>query len=124
MIDYDDFRQISVADLPGLIEGAHANIGLGHKFLKHVERTRLLLLIVDIFGFQLNQNHKKRNCLENVYSLNRELELYDPSLLEKPCVLVVNKMDLDGSSEELKKLEKYLYNLQSTFTIITQLKLI
>lgn len=100
-----------MADLPGLIEGAHANIGLGHKFLKHVERTRLLLLVVDIFGFQLSQSHIKRNCLENVFSLNKELELYDSTLLDKPCILLVNKMDLDGSVEEFIKIENILNNL-------------
>ncbi|XP_065072687.1 GTP-binding protein 10 homolog [Ochlerotatus camptorhynchus] len=110
-IEYEDYRQITIADLPGLIEGAHANFGMGHKFLKHVERTRLLLIIVDVFGFQLSQSHKKRNCLENIYALNKELELYDPTLLEKSCVLLVNKMDKDGAIEEISKYEKYFGNL-------------
>lgn len=113
IIDYEDYRQISLADLPGLIEGAHANIGMGHKFLKHVERTRLLLMVVDIFGFQLSQNHAKRDFLQNIFSLNKELELYDPTLLTKPCVLVINKMDLDGSIEELSKHQPFLNNLSN-----------
>lgn len=71
IIEYKDFRQITVADLPGLIEGAHANIGMGHKFLKHVERTKLLLLVVDINGFQLSPRHTPRTCLENILLLNR-----------------------------------------------------
>lgn len=99
-LEYEDYRQITIADLPGLIEGAHKNIGMGHQFLKHVERTKLLILIVDIFGFQLSQNHIRRNCMENVYALNKELELYDPTLLEKPSILLVNKMDTNGSEEE------------------------
>lgn len=111
-IEYKDLRQVSLADLPGLIEGAHANIGLGHKFLKHVERTRLLLLVVDIFGFQLSHNHLKRNCLENIYSLNKELELYDKTLLDKPSILVINKMDIDGSLDNFNKIENILYNLK------------
>ncbi|GBP09604.1 GTP-binding protein 10 homolog [Eumeta japonica] len=81
-VNYSDLRSITIADLPGLIEGAHANFGMGHKFLKHVERTRLLLFMVDIFGFQLSPQHEKRDCLENIFALNKELELYDPSLLE------------------------------------------
>lgn len=113
IIDYKDLRTISVADLPGLIEGAHANIGMGHKFLKHVERTRLLLMIVDIFGFQLSHSHIRRNCLENVLALNKELEMYDETLLEKPCVLLINKMDLEGSTEELNKMKSCFYNLKS-----------
>lgn len=113
IIDYEDYRQISLADLPGLIEGAHANIGMGHKFLKHVERTRLLLMVVDIFGFQLSQSHVKRDFLQNIFSLNKELELYDPTLLTKPCVLVINKMDLDGSIEELSKHQSFLDNLSN-----------
>jgi Obg family GTPase CgtA len=111
IIDYADHRQVSVADLPGLIEGAHRNIGMGHKFLKHVERTRMLLLIVDVFGFQLSPNHKKRNMLENIFSLNKELELYDPSLLSKNCVLLINKMDVPGSDAELLKYQDALDNL-------------
>jgi Obg family GTPase CgtA len=110
-IEYEDYRQITVADLPGLIEGAHRNIGMGHQFLKHVERTKLLLLIIDVFGFQLSVNHMHRNCLENVYSLNKELELYDPTLLEKPSILLVNKMDTNGSNEEFMRYEKFFKDL-------------
>ena len=111
VLEYSDYRQITVADLPGLIENAHKNIGMGHQFLKHVERTRLLMLIVDINGFQLSQKHQRRNCLENVYSLNKELELYDATLLEKPSILLVNKMDLDGSIDKFIENENYFNDL-------------
>lgn len=115
-IDYSDLRSITVADLPGLIEGAHANFGMGHKFLKHIERTRLLLFMVDIFGFQLSPKHPHRDCLSNIYALNKELELYDPTLLEKPCVLLLNKMDKEGAQDLLKKLKPRIRDLNSSLS--------
>ncbi|XP_068223417.1 GTP-binding protein 10 homolog isoform X2 [Palaemon carinicauda] len=100
-IEYPDKRRISIADLPGLIEGAWANMGMGHKFLRHVERTNLLLYIVDINGFKLGPQYPHRTALENVILLNKELELYSELLLDKPCVLLVNKMDDDKNEEKL-----------------------
>jgi GTPase involved in cell partitioning and DNA repair len=65
----------------GLIEGASYNIGMGHRFLKHVERTRLLLFVIDVSGFQLNANSTFRSAFETVTLLNRELELYNPDMV-------------------------------------------
>lgn len=111
VVEFEDYRQITIADLPGLIEGAHRNIGMGHEFLRHVERCSVLVFIVDIFGFQLSVNHQWRNCLENVYALNKELELYDKTLLSKPAVLLLNKMDLVDSIEEVQKFKNAFENL-------------
>lgn len=86
---------------------------MGHKFLKHIERTRLLVFMVDIFGFQLSPKHPHRDCLANVYALNKELELYDPSLLEKPSVLLLNKMDKEGAHEIFTKVKPLVSDLAS-----------
>ncbi|XP_041977595.1 GTP-binding protein 10 homolog isoform X2 [Aricia agestis] len=111
IIQFQDLRTISIADLPGLIEGAHNNIGLGHKFLKHVERTKLLLFIADINGFQLSPKYPMRSCLETVLLLNKELELYDPELLQKPAILAVNKLDTEGAEEKFKEIKKAFSNV-------------
>ncbi|XP_033110251.1 GTP-binding protein 10-like [Anneissia japonica] len=104
-IHYPDLRQITVADLPGLIEGAHFNLGMGHKFLRHVERTHLLLFVVDVNGFKLSSRSFFRNAYETVLLLNKELELYKQHLLDKPAVLAINKLDLPDTEnifEEVK----------------------
>ncbi|KPP75669.1 hypothetical protein Z043_105068, partial [Scleropages formosus] len=103
-IVYPDYRQISMADLPGLIEGAHVNKGMGHKFLKHVERTRQLVFVVDVCGFQLSPKTPFRSAFETVQLLIKELELYNEELLSKPALLVVNKMDLTDTELKLKEL--------------------
>lgn len=110
---YNDLRQITVADLPGLIEGAHMNVGMGHKFLKHIERTKLLMFIVDIQGFQLSPKHGYRSCLETVVLLNKEIELYKPDLLKMPAMLIVNKIDTDNADSIFKEIKPTLYNLQN-----------
>ncbi|KAI0227923.1 GTP-binding protein 10 [Lamellibrachia satsuma] len=109
---FPDRRQISMADLPGLIEGAHLNIGMGHNFLKHVERTKLLLFMVDIHGFRLSMNHPQRTALETILLLNKELELYKDELMNKPAVLALNKMDIDGADEKLDEIMEQLNNLE------------
>uniref|UniRef100_V9KYH1 GTP-binding protein 10 n=1 Tax=Callorhinchus milii TaxID=7868 RepID=V9KYH1_CALMI len=103
-IMYGDYKQVSVADLPGLIEGAHLNKGMGHKFLKHVERTKQLLFVVDAAGFQLSSKLPYRSAFEAVQLLTKELELYKEELLSKPALLAVNKMDLQNTEEKLNEL--------------------
>ncbi|NXI47712.1 GTPBA protein, partial [Galbula dea] len=114
-IMYTDYKQISVADLPGLIEGAHANRGMGHKFLKHVERTKQLLLVVDISGFQLSVKTQFRTAFETVVLLTKELELYKEELMSKPALLAVNKMDLPCAKDNWNVLTKQLQNPQDFF---------
>lgn len=80
-----------VADIPGLIDGAHQGAGLGHRFLKHVERTRVLVHLIDADGIDLEQP------LAAWETVNRELTLYNPALAQKPQLVVLNKMDLDGT---------------------------
>ncbi len=91
-----------VADIPGIIEGAHEGHGLGLKFLKHVERTSLLLHLLDPSDFT------NRDMLNDYEILNRELKLYSASLAKRPQVIVVNKMDLTEAPDKLKKFEAYL----------------
>lgn len=84
---------------------------MGHKFLKHISRTKINLFIVDIDGFQLNHKFEKRTAFETVVFLNKELELYDENLIDKPAILAINKVDMDVSNEKsdelLQKLDEY-----------------
>jgi GTP-binding protein len=89
-----------VADLPGLIEGAHEGAGLGHRFLRHVERTRVLVLVVDTAGIE------GRDPRDDVRVIRRELELYNPDLAKRPLVIAANKMDLPGAAENLTLLQQ------------------
>ncbi|KAJ7418160.1 GTP-binding protein 10 [Pitangus sulphuratus] len=111
-IIYPDYKQVSVADLPGLIEGAHVNRGMGHKFLKHVERTKQLLLVVDISGFQLSIKTQFRTPFETILLLTKELELYKEELVTKPALLAINKMDLPCAKDNLNELMSQLQNPQ------------
>jgi GTPase len=96
VVAYKNFRSFVIADIPGLIEGAHQGAGLGHRFLKHVERTRLLLHILDL------SNMPERDPLRDYETLNRELVLFDEHLGEKPQIVVVNKFDLPHVRENYR----------------------
>jgi GTPase len=101
VVDYKNFRSFVVADIPGLIEGAHRGAGLGHRFLKHVERTRLLLHILDLSFMP------ERDPIGDYESLNRELLLFDEALSHKPQIVVVNKIDLPVVRENLAAVHAY-----------------
>ncbi|MEW5899603.1 MAG: GTPase ObgE, partial [Bacillota bacterium] len=91
-----------IADIPGLIAGAHQGAGLGHRFLRHTERTRLLVHVIDVAGVE------GRDPLEDFYVLNRELFLYNPLLAQKVQLIAANKIDLPGAGENLQRLQKTL----------------
>jgi len=100
VVDYDEYRGFVVADIPGLIEGAHLGQGLGIRFLRHVERTKVLVHLVDISPYT------QRDPVEDYRAVIGELEAFDPSLAERPQILVANKTDLLGEdTQRLKKLE-------------------
>jgi GTP-binding protein len=97
IVEYDDFHRLTVCDVPGLIEGAHRNVGLGHAFLRHIERCKILVLLLDTAGTD------NRAPWDDYKNLLRELELYDPALLEKPRLVVANKMDEPVAEKNLKQ---------------------
>ena len=96
VVEYPGFKRLTVADIPGLIEGAHKNVGLGHEFLRHIVRCKLLLHVVDIAGSE------GRNPIDDIASIRKELKLYDPLLADRPWMIIANKMDLPGAAENLK----------------------
>src|ERR1035437_1582682 len=100
IIEYPDFHRLTVCDVPGLIEGAHRNVGLGHEFLRHIERCKLLVLLLDMAGTD------GRAPWDDFKNLLSELELYDPALLQRPRLVVANKMDEPPAEENLKKFKR------------------
>ncbi|SDK96879.1 GTP-binding protein [Alkalibacterium thalassium] len=96
MIQTDDGRSFVLADMPGLIEGASQGVGLGIEFLRHIERTRVLLHVIDMSGVE------GRDPVDDYYTINKELEQYDLKLRERPQLVVANKMDMPDSEENLK----------------------
>jgi GTP-binding protein len=101
VVYYKNYRSFVVADIPGLIEGAHKGAGLGHRFLKHVERTDLLLHFVDL------SNMPERDPIREYEALNRELVLFNEEMGEKRQIVVVNKIDLPHVRDNLPKILPY-----------------
>jgi GTPase len=100
IVELGDYRRATVADIPGLIEGAHRNLGLGHDFLRHITRCRLLVFVLDMAGSE------GRSPIADLESLRREINLYDPHLSERPWFIVANKMDLPEAAQNLRDFEK------------------
>ncbi len=95
-----DSSRVLVADIPGIIENAHENRGLGLAFLRHIERTSILLYVIDISGFE------ERDPIRDYEILRNELREYDEKLLEKPFLVALNKIDIEGAEENLKRFRK------------------
>lgn len=97
VIEYPDFRQISIADLPGLVKDAHQDFGLGHKFLKHIVRTKMLVFVIAAERLITMEREKGYSPIEILLMLIKEIELYDDHLLNKPAVLLLSKCDKPNS---------------------------
>jgi GTP-binding protein len=100
IVEYPDFHRLTVCDVPGLIEGAHRNVGLGHEFLRHIERCTVLVILLDIAGTD------GRNPWDDYKNLLHELELYDPGLLDRPRLVLANKMDEPAAEANLKTFKR------------------
>ncbi|WP_313510954.1 GTPase ObgE [Enterococcus sp.] len=107
MVTTSDGRSFAVADLPGLIEGASQGVGLGTQFLRHIERTRVILHVVDMSGME------GRDPYEDYLAINRELSTHNLRLLERPQIIVANKMDMPDAEENLALFKEQLAKEQT-----------
>ena len=106
VMTFDDERSLVIADIPGLIEGASAGRGLGHRFLKHIERTKLLLHLLDATYIP------DEDILGDFQSLIHEMEIYNPALVDKPKIVLINKMDIYSSKHrDIKTLRMSLEDM-------------
>lgn len=96
-LEFPDFRRIRIADIPGLIDGAHEGVGLGHDFLRHIERTSTLVFVLDMAGID------GREPWKDYQHLQEELRLYSPELSRRPAIIVANKMDEPTSEANLQE---------------------
>ena len=100
VMELPGYRHATIADIPGLIEGAHRGIGLGHEFLRHITRCPILIFVIDVAGSE------GRSPVEDLQNLRREIDLYDPMLLSRSWLVVANKMDLPNANENLETLRE------------------
>lgn len=100
VVDVGDGRSFVMADLPGLIEGAHLGAGLGHQFLRHIERTKVIVHVIDMASVE------GRDPYEDYVTINEELKQYNLRLLERPQIIAANKMDLPNAKENLEKFKE------------------
>lgn len=94
VVDLDDAKGFVIADIPGLIEGASEGIGLGHEFLRHIERTKVMVHIVDAASTE------GRDPIEDIYAINKELEAYNPEIASRPQIIAANKIDMIFSEDD------------------------
>ncbi|ART77447.1 GTPase ObgE [Sutcliffiella horikoshii] len=102
VVETEDSRSFVMADLPGLIQGAHEGVGLGHQFLRHIERTRVIIHVVDMGGLE------GRDPYEDYLTINAELKEYNMRLTERAQLVVANKMDMPDAEENLEKFKEQL----------------
>jgi len=100
VMELPGYRRATIADIPGLIEGAHRGVGLGHEFLRHITRCRILIFVIDVAGSE------GRNPIEDLQNLRREIDLCDPALSSRPWLIVANKMDLPDAERNLRALQE------------------
>jgi GTPase len=100
MMELPGYRHATIADIPGLIEGAHRGIGLGHEFLRHITRCPILIFVIDVAGSE------GRSPVEDLQNLRKEIDLYDPMLSSRSWLVVANKMDLPNANENLETLRE------------------
>ena len=100
VLAFEDYTTVRIADIPGLIDGAHLGVGLGYDFLRHIERTRLLIIVLDMGGVD------GRDPLKDFEGLRKELALYNPELPHRPTLVVANKMDVPGATDHLARFRK------------------
>lgn len=111
MVDAGDGRSFVMADLPGLIEGASQGVGLGHQFLRHIERTRVIVHVIDMSGSE------GRVPYEDYMAINNELEQYNLRLMERPQIIVANKMDMPDAEENLNEFKTKIAEDSPVFPI-------
>ncbi len=112
VVRVDEYRSFVVADIPGLIEGAHRGAGLGHQFLRHIERTVVLLHMVDV------SDMTDGDPVDNFNKINRELEQYSKELLDKPMIVAATKIDI-ANKDKLERLKKYCEDRSLSFFSIS-----
>ena len=100
VMELPGYRHATIADIPGLIEGAHRGIGLGHEFLRHITRCPILIFVIDVAGSE------GRSPVEDLQNLRKEIDLYDPMLSSRSWLVVANKMDLPNANENLETLRE------------------
>ena len=110
-LDVNDF--LVLADIPGLIEGASEGLGLGHEFLRHIERTKFLIHLIDVSDF------RERDPIEAFNIINKELENYSPELIKKPQIVVANKIDALSDKTLINKLENYFSDKGFPFVAVS-----
>jgi len=112
VVDVGDGRSFVMADLPGLIEGAHEGVGLGHEFLRHVERTRLIIHVIDMAGSE------GRDPFDDWQKINAELDQYNAELAKRPQIIVANKMDIPEAADNLKEFRKQIGEIHPELEIL------